>query len=186
MEILCLILVFGGLLVAIIASIGLFVVAFRVSIIWFIVCFLPFGKLVFSILHWTEARGMVLAYFVGLAMMFAGFVVDPNGDDDGSNPLHAIRQVYRSGKKKDRPAPANALVTREERITVLQAQLAKDTADLSAAYRELSSRRAALKPGDEKAIADYNSEAARYATLLESTRKARTELDRLMLMADAN
>ena len=96
------------------------------------------------------------------------------------HPLHAIRQVFRSGKKRDTPAPAKALVTREERITVLQAQLAKDTADLTTAYRELSARRAALKPGDEKAIADYNSEAARYATLLESTRKARTELDGLM------
>ena len=51
---------------------------------------------------------------------------------------------------------------------------------MNATYRELSARRAALKPGDEKALAAYNSEAARYATLLESTRKARAELDTLM------
>ena len=184
METLSLILVFGGLLVAIVASIGLFVVAFRVSIVWFIVCFLPFGKLVFSLAHWDEARGMVITYFVGIAMMLAGVVVDPNVDEDDGNPLHAIGRVFRSGKQKDAPrrqSPAKTLVTREERITELQAQLAKETADLNVIYRDLSTRRAALKPGNEKAISDYNTEAARYSALLESTKKVKAELDALMV-----
>ncbi len=156
--------------------------AFRVSIGWFIVCFLPFGKLVFSLVHWSEARGPVLAYLAGVAMMLAGFALAPDlyKNADG----RPISRGVRADKPRTAPspaAPANAVVSREERITVLQAQLANDTADLNASYRELSARRAALKPGDEKALTDYNGEAARYAAKLESTRKDKAELDALML-----
>jgi hypothetical protein len=180
-EALSLTLSIGGLLVAIVASIGLFVVAFRVSIGWFIVCFLPFGKLVFSLVHWSEARGAVKAYFVGLAMMLAGFAIAPEiykNVENGSSPRGVRPERTRNAPPPS--APDNSVVSREERITVLQARLAKDTSDLNALYRELSARRAALKPGDEKALVDYNSEAARYSAKLESTRKDKAELDELM------
>jgi hypothetical protein len=178
---LSLILSIGGLLVALVASIGLLVVAFRVSIGWFIVCFLPFGKLVFSLVHWSEARGAVTAYFVGVVIVLAGFAIAPDiyrQTDNRSSPR--VVRPEKSGTAPTPFVPVNTVVSREERITVLQARLAQGSADLNALYRELSARRAALKPGDEKALADYNGEAARYAAKLESTRKDKAELDDLM------
>jgi hypothetical protein len=178
-ETLSLLLTYGGLLVALLAMLSVLVIAFNVSIGWLIACFLPFGKIVFAIRHWEEARGAVLTYFFGLAMMLSGALVDPHlGDKDDDNPIHAIARVFRSSGPS--PTPSNTVALREDRITVLQGQLAQGTADLNVMYREISVRRAALKPGDEKALAEYNAEAARYAALLEYTRKVKTELDELM------
>ncbi len=172
METISVILTFGGLLVAIIASIGLLVVAFRVSVGWFIVCFLPFGKIVFAIVHWQEARGMVLTYLASVAVMFAGVAIGRNVDG-------SIFQTDKKNAGSPPTAASTALVTREVRITTLEAKIAKNTVDLNATYRDLSTRRAALKPGDGTALTEYNLAATRYAALLESTRKAKAELDAL-------
>jgi hypothetical protein len=166
-------------LVAIMASIAVLIIAFHVSVGWFIACFLPFGKIVFAIRHWEEARGAVLTYFLGLGMMFAGALMDPHlGDKDDDNSIHSLARIFRSDQPG--PKPASTLAMREDRIALLQVQLAQGSTDLNVMYRELSARRALLKPGDEKGLAEYNSEAARYAALLESTRKVKVELDDLM------
>ena len=179
METISFLLTWGGILICLMAAISVFVIAFNVSFVWMLICFIPFGKIVFAIRHWEEARGAVVAYFCGLAIAVVGALLDPHlSDKDDGNFIHEVARVFRTGSPAEKPS--NTIAMREDRIAVLQAQVTQGTADLHVIFRELTARRAALKPGDEKALAEYNLEAARYAELLESTRKAKVELDGLI------
>ena len=178
-ETISFLLTWGGILICLMAAISVSVIAFNVSFGWLLICFLPFGKIVFAIRHWEEARGAVITYFCGFAMAVVGALLDPHfSDKDDDNPFHAVARVFRSSSSAEKPS--NTIAVREDRIVVLQGQVAQGTADLNVLFRDWTARRGALKPGDEKALAEYNLEAGRYAELLESTRKAKVELDGLI------
>ena len=49
---------------AIIGGLWLLILAFQTSILWGLACFIPFGGLVFVLLHWQESKG---AFFTSLA-----------------------------------------------------------------------------------------------------------------------
>lgn len=59
-----------GLLLAIVGGLWLLVVAFRTSLIWGLVCFIPLGSLVFVLLHLEESKAPFLTSLAGVAIMF--------------------------------------------------------------------------------------------------------------------
>jgi hypothetical protein len=54
-----------GMILALIGGLWLLVTAFRVSILWGIVCLIPFGGLVFVVTHWEEGKEPFLTSLVG-------------------------------------------------------------------------------------------------------------------------
>ena len=66
-------LVFLGIFISIIGGIGLLIAAFRVSALWFLLCFfISPVALVFVVLHWDEAKNPFLLQLVGFGLIFAG------------------------------------------------------------------------------------------------------------------
>ncbi|HEY2291813.1 MAG TPA: hypothetical protein VGM86_14025 [Thermoanaerobaculia bacterium] len=59
-----------GYLLAIVGGLWLLVVAFRTSILWGLACFIPFGGLIFALLHLEESKAPFLTALAGVAIMF--------------------------------------------------------------------------------------------------------------------
>ncbi len=76
MEIIGLILVVVGLVVAFIGGIWFLVVAFQESVLWGLGCFL-FSPLaiVFLVMHWDQAGKPFLVQLAGLVPMFVGMMM---------------------------------------------------------------------------------------------------------------
>ena len=69
-------LLIGGMLVALVASIGYLVAAFRVGVWWGVGClFVAPVSLLFLILHWNVARKPFLISLAGVAAAFVGYYV---------------------------------------------------------------------------------------------------------------
>jgi len=75
-------LIYLGLIVVIIGSIGFLIAAFKNSILWGFGCLLlPPISIIFLILHWHEAKNPFFLQLIGIAMMFAGsFFLGPPAD----------------------------------------------------------------------------------------------------------
>ncbi|HEX4494811.1 MAG TPA: hypothetical protein VIE43_04000 [Thermoanaerobaculia bacterium] len=61
-----------GIILGLIGGLWLLVTAFRVSILWGVVCLIPFGALLFAVTHWEDAKEPFLTSLVGtLIIAFA-------------------------------------------------------------------------------------------------------------------
>ena len=79
MEVIGLILVAVGLIVALVGGIWFLVVAFQESVIWGLGClFVPFVSLVFLVMHWDKAGKPFLIELAGIVPMFLGVFLLPN------------------------------------------------------------------------------------------------------------
>ena len=58
-----------GMILALIGGLWLLVTAFRVSILWGLVCLIPFGGLVFVVTHWDESKEPFLTSLVGCVII---------------------------------------------------------------------------------------------------------------------
>ena len=59
-----------GLIIFIIGGIGLLIAAFRISILWGVGCIIVApAVLVFTVLHWTEAKNPFLLQLLGFAVI---------------------------------------------------------------------------------------------------------------------
>lgn len=69
------ILLYLGVLITIIGSIGFLIAAFRVSILWGLGCFFisPIS-LIFLILYWGEAKNPFFLQLIGVAVIFLGLM----------------------------------------------------------------------------------------------------------------
>jgi hypothetical protein len=61
-----------GLILAVVGGVWLLITAFRVSALWALACFIPFGGLIFVALHWEESKGAFLTGLAGAALIFFG------------------------------------------------------------------------------------------------------------------
>ncbi len=162
----------GGLLVYFICAIILLVVAFRQHVLWALaVLFLPLGSLIFTCIHWTEARGAFLGKIAGVVMLIVGFVVSPDMTDEIWKDVSAKYNVQAKEKAPDLNAE---IQEHRQRIESLQAVFAQDGVELTRLYQTLDAQRKALKPGDVAAITKFNEAAAAYQTR-NATRKQMQE-----------
>ncbi len=152
-----------GLLVATVGGIMVLVAAFRQSVVWGLVAlFVPFGNLVFTILHWAEAKKGTLISLAGAAV--AGIAVFMAQAE--------LRSVAGKGDPLGLAAPGQPpakdltaqIADQRAQIETQSAAFAQDGAELAQQYGLLEARRLALKPGDADALTKFNADAALYQT----------------------
>jgi hypothetical protein len=201
METLCLVLLaIGGLLIFVGNIVGV-VAAFRVNVWWGLaVLIVPFAALAFLLVHWRVAWKGFAIMLVGLVAIGGSFLVKPallaGARGIAGKPAPARPSTAPGGSKPATAAAAGAGVkpelsaslkreeaaAAEQELRVVQRlekekAYTKHRAEADAMFKDLSDRRAKLKPGDKAATAAFNQDAARYQTLLAQAKAEKTELD---------
>lgn len=156
------IVLFGlGCLVGVVGGIMVLVAAFRQSLVWGLVSiFVPFGNLVFTCLHWAEAKKGTLVGLAGLALCGGAFFTVPT----------ELRVGFGKGGPlalaADSQPPAKDLTAQiadqRAKLETQNAVFAQDGVELSRQFAELETRRKSLPAGDAGALAKFNADAAIY------------------------
>ena len=175
-----------GILIALVGGIMVLVAAFRQSIGWGLVSlFVPCGNLVFTVVHWEEAKKGALISLVGvLAIGGAAF-----------RAQHELRTVMAKVGPLGmlvaaHPPEKNLTAQIAEKRAQLETQnaaFAQDGAELAPQFAALEARRTALPPGDAEALEKFNADAALYQArttkrkqLFAEITTAQRELDALL------
>lgn len=205
METLCLVLAALGSLLTLVGTIVTVVAAFRVHVGWGLAVLLlaPFSTVAFLVVRWAEAwKGFALS-LAGVVLLVGALVLHPSLLSAGgvSGLMSAVADAQKSGRApatdKARPnnpadpagaAAAQRAAAAEEELRLVQRlekqnAYTKRRAEADAMFKELSERRAKLKPGDKEATAAFNRDAARYQALLEQAKAEKAELDALAATA---
>jgi hypothetical protein len=147
-----------GACVAVFGIILLLIAAFRQSVIWgLVVLFVPLGAIVYTCLHWADAKMGFLANLIGSCICCAGLFNIPMVQQQlwaSVDTPHATAA----------PAPNLDQQIQDERqkIESLQGTFAQDGVDLTKQYRALEAQRKALKLANTGAVTKFNQDAAAY------------------------
>ncbi len=155
-----------GVLTAFIGGILMLVAAFRQSIVWGLVTlFVPFGNLVFLVVHWAKARTGFLTSLAGTLLCVGGLFANP----EARNMLaEAASQRAGGFPGMGEPPPPTVqdlsaqIAEKRGELESLQAAFHRQGLQLPAQYQALERRRQKLQAADQDAIAQFNVEAAAY------------------------
>lgn len=177
-----------GVLVALVGGIMVLVAAFRHSIVWGLVAlFVPCGNLVFTVVHWAEAKKGTLLSLLG-ALLIGGAAFLAQGEIRAAlaqaGPLGTISISPAKTPEKDLTAQ---IAEKRAQLEARNAAFAQDGAELAPQFAALEARRAALPPGDATALTKFNADAALYQTrttkrkqMFAEIEAAQRELDTLL------
>ena len=179
----------GGLLVCG-GGVMTLVAAFRQNVWWGLACFfLAPANLLFTILHWAEAKKGFCLSLAGVAVAGLGLATSPTlrtfaGQARGFGPA----KLPATGFALEQAAPApdlNAQIqAQRDRIEQLEARFAQDGEALVQQFKKLTEQRRALKKGDDPAVNAFNLEAADYQARNTARQQARQEIDALRAELD--
>ncbi|MGB8169204.1 MAG: glutaredoxin domain-containing protein [Chthoniobacteraceae bacterium] len=190
METLTLVLVGLGGLLALAGGIMTLVAAFRQNVLWGIACLvLGPASLVFTALHWAEAKKGFLTSLAGVVLAVLGLAMSPtlraaitqtHGHDPGKLPAagFALEQAT--------PAPdLNAQIQQQrDQIEQLEGKFAQDGEALVQQFKKLTEKRKALKKGDAATVNAFNAEAADYQARNTARQQASQEIQALRAELD--
>jgi glutaredoxin len=171
-----------GVLTMAVGGIMQLVAAFRQSIVWGLASlFLPLASLIFTIVHWAEAKAGFFTGLAGTALLVCGVLT--------SEP---IRTAYASGFNGKTPfsfklpgsvstaetaKDLNAQIQeKRDRIEQLEAQFGQAGAELVAQFQTLTTQRNSLRTDDAAATATFNAAAATYQALNTAQKERQQEL----------
>jgi glutaredoxin len=165
-----------GALISTIGTILLLVAAFRQSILWgLIVLLAPLGNIVFTCLHWAEAKAGFLATIVGAVVCVGGFLTIPQVQSDlwkfASNPTAAATPASKA------PDIDAQILEHRQRLEASQGAFAQDGVELTKQYQALELQRKALKPADTAAITKFNEAAATYQTRNAARKQMQAQIE---------
>ena len=165
----------AGALIATVGTLLLLIAAFRQHFLWGLAVLLaPFGNVVFTCMHWAEARAGFLASVIGAGICLGG--------------AYSIPEVQAHFWKAINPAPGASasapdlgaqIADHRQQLEPLQAAFAQDGADLTKQYQALEAQRKALKPGDAAAITKFNESAAAYQARNAKRKQMQQQIDTL-------
>lgn len=154
-----------GVLAAVLGGIILLVAAFRQSVVWGLVAlFVPMGNIVFTCVHWAEARLGFLMNFGGVLVCIGAVFTMPDvraAMKNGSLPMPAFAKVE-PAKQVSAKELSQQIMDKREAVEKLQGSFVIIGRELQTQYAALEDRRAGLKPADVVAVAKFNEEAAAY------------------------
>jgi glutaredoxin 3 len=160
--------VVGGI-IFIISGLMLLIAAFRESVLWGLGClFVPFCSVVFLCMHWAAVRGAFMTNLISAIVMVGGFAVVGSQFEDG---------IRTEASKREVAELTASIQEQRDRIERLEGQFATQGAEVTRQHQELTLRRAALKRGDEAALAQFNADAAAYQVKNQSQKTVKQELD---------
>ncbi|MEP6671580.1 MAG: glutaredoxin domain-containing protein [Chthoniobacter sp.] len=149
-----------GLIISTIGTIMVLVAAFRESVIWgLVVLFAPLGNLIYTCMHWAEAKAGFLASVIGGAICAAGLLTIP---EIQTQLLTAYHLKAPGSAEKKAPDLTAQIQEHRQHLEALQGAFAQDGTELTKQYQALDAQRKALKPKDTAAITIFNEAAAAY------------------------
>lgn len=170
----------GGL-TALLGGVLLLVAAFRESILWGLsVLFLPFGNIIYTCVHWREAKTGFLVNLAGIAIAIGAVLTIPDLPKhladirSGNTAALFAKQAAPQDEAKDLTAQ---IQLSRERIEKLNAEFAADGAAMVQKYSELEAQRKALKPDDAAGRAKFDQEAAAYNARNEARKAMRDRMN---------
>lgn len=179
-----------GAIAAVLGGIILLVAAFRQSVLWGLVAlFVPLGNIVFTCVHWAEARLGFLLNFGGVLVCVGAIFTMPDvraAIKNRSLPMSAF-----AGSEIAKPPSAQELsqqiMDKREAVEKLQGSFVLVGRELQTQYAALENRRSGLKPADVVAVAKFNEEAAAYQarntqhrSLQQQITQTQAELEKLI------
>ncbi len=181
MSAFALILLLFGAVLMLVGGIMLIIAAFRQSMLWGLAyLFIPFAALVFLFRHWSEARRGFLINIVGGAMFSGAIICSP---EMRAQVMQSLDEAQKARSGAAQPTPSSAAVDLTARIQEhrdhidrLNAQLSQSSPQINKQYKDLTAKRAALKPNDQAAIEQFNQAAAAYKAQNEARKKIQTEI----------
>ena len=166
-----------GTLIGLLGALMLLYRAFHESIVWgLVILFVPLGNVIFTCVHWSEAKHGFLTWLVGVAIIGGSMVISPE----------VQKSIWEGRFAKDEDQQQMAQEKRKL-LEELQGAFATYGRDLPAEYQQLEKRRTSLKAGDEAALAKFNEDAAAYQAknkrhrqIQQEINAAQAELDELL------
>jgi len=178
--------VLGGL-AASVGGIMTIVAAFRTSLPWgFAVLLLPLANLIFTILHWAEAKKGLFVSLGGVALIAIGLATSP-GIRMAASKLHDLKsfQLPAAGfaLQPSQPAPSldEQIQKQRGKVELLDAKFAHDGQLLVQEFNALTEQRRLLKSSDATAVAAFNQAVAEYQTHNTARQTAKNEIGALRL-----
>ena len=179
-----------GAIAAMLGGIILLVAAFRQSVPWGLVAlFVPLGNIVFTCVHWAEARLGFLLNFGGVLVCIGAIFTMPDvraAIKNGSLPMPAFAgsEIAKQPSAKELN---QQIMDKREAVEKLQGSFVVVGRELQMQYAALENRRAGLKPTDVGAVAKFNEEAAAYQarntqhrSLQQQITQTQAELEKLL------
>jgi len=180
LPVVSIVLISFAVLVALVGSIILIVAAFRQSVPWgLVVLFVPAGNLVFTCVHWAEAR---LGFLVGIAssvFLFGAIFTIPGASDKLIDAGKAKLGMQPPPAAPQAPTVADLstqIAAQRKKVEELQGTFATLGQDLPAQYQQLERRRTGLKATDQAAITKFNEDAAAYQAKNKKQKEVQQEL----------
>jgi hypothetical protein len=193
-----LILIYLGLLVAVVGNIWLIVAAFRVSVVWALcVIFVPFALFVFVARHWKTAKWAFLCGLLGPLLVATSAALDWDEISKTKTGAAMVEVATKDkqlagllarfrGKPSATPAPNQKPETplmKQERLARMQDAFVQHAAELKAKYDVLQKQWAALKPNDKAGRAAFDQEAAVYQTMRKQVETEKGDIEALAAVA---
>jgi hypothetical protein len=181
LPIFSIVLIAVGVLVALVGTIMVLVAAFRESVLWgLVVIFAPLGNLIYTCVHWSEAKAGFLVSLVGTLMCIGAFFTLPDLQGLVAQ-VAAQRQVPgwagEAGAKAASEGDLNTQIAeKRQSLETQQAAFVHAGRVMPAEYQQLETRRKALKTGDEAAITKFNEDAAAYQARNTKLKKMQQEI----------
>lgn len=168
-----------GSLIAAIGGIWLLVAAFGESIWWGLASlFVPFASLLFVILHWSKAKAAFCLGLLGTCVAIGGVVSSPSIRQGFTASMAAASGAAAEGQQKPTAqALSDQIQQKRDEIELGERQFREDNTALTQQFQALQAQRQALKPGDNSAVAAFNTEAATYQAKTAALRELRARVD---------
>jgi len=184
-------LVLVGILTIIIGGIMQLVAAFRQSIVWGLASlFLPLASLVFTIVHWAEAKTGFFTGLVGSVLLVAGVITSEPIRTAYASGLNGKTSfaftLPGSGSAADTAKDLNAQIQeKRDRIEQLEARFGQAGAELVSRFQTLTAQRNSLRTDDAAATETFNAAAATYQALNTTQKERQQELATLHKSLDS-
>ncbi len=180
LPIITIVLLSFAVLVAMVGSIILIVAAFRQSVPWgLVVLFVPAGNLVFTCVHWAEARLGFLVSIASSVFLFGAIFTIPGASDkliDAGKAKLGMQPPPAAPKGPTVADLSTQIADQRKKVEELQGTFATVGQDLPALYQQLEKRRTGLKTSDQAAITKFNEDAAAYQAKNKKQKEVQQEL----------
>lgn len=156
MSLLTILVLLASFIVMIVTGIMCIVAAFRQSIVWGLVyLFVPFGSLVFIILHWHDVRSAFLTNLAAAVVFVLAIWMSPVTHD-------AIAKALQAGSMNKGRQLTAQIDEQRERIERLRDEYTRANVEVVRLYKDLTEKRKKLNAADAEATHQFNVEVSAY------------------------
>ena len=173
-----------GVILLLVSSIMLLVAAFRESLWWgFGTLFIGPVGLIFTIVHWAEAKQSFMVSICGLVIVAAGIFTIPNRGEylqkamAGRMGMGAMSAGKGSTPEEKKQDLTEKIAAKRTELEAMEGQFAQVGPGLAQQYKDLGIRRKALKENDAAMVEKFNADAAAYQAANTQHKELKGQID---------